>query len=278
MSDKKVDSKEVGLELGLVLGRYFLKTDDLHYGYWPDDLVVDVSNFQTAQKYYSDFIFSHIPEGTQKILDVGSGSGNFAKRLVDNKYSVDCVSPSKYLTNQIQDKLGDSVEIFSCIYEDLQTEKRYDLILFSESFQYINIRSALDKSSKLLSNNGHVLICDFFRTNAEGKSPLGGGHILSEFEENIIKFPFNEIKNIDITKQTAPTIQILDDFLNKVGLPFKDMLSSYVQSNYPGFTKLLNWKFKKRFKKINRVYFSGSMRSEAFQKFKSYRLLLYRKN
>ena len=278
MSDKKINSKEVGLELGLVLGRYFLKTDDLHYGYWPDELEVDVSNFQTAQKYYSDFIFSHIPEGTQKILDVGSGSGNFAKRLVDNKYSVDCVSPSKYLTNQIQDKLGDSVEVFPCIYEDVQTEKRYDLILFSESFQYINIRSALDKSSKLLSNNGHVLICDFFRTNAEGKSPLGGGHILSEFEENIIQFPFNEIKNIDITKQTAPTIHILDDFLSKVGLPFKNMLSSYVQSNYPGFSKLLNWKFKKRFKKINRVYFSGSMRSEAFQKFKSYRLFLYRKN
>ena len=61
--------------------------------------------------------------------------------------------------------------------------------------------------------------------------------------------------NIDITKQTAPTIQILDDFLNKVGLPFKDMLSSYVQSNYPGFSKLLSWKFKERFEKINRVYF-----------------------
>ena len=155
MSRKKVDSKEVGLELGLVLGRYFLKTDDLHYGYWPEDLEVDVVNFPKAQKNYSDFIFSHIPEGTQKILDVGSGSGNFAKRLIDNKFLVDCVSPSKYLTNQIHDKLGDSVEVFPCIYEDVQTEKRYDLILFSESFQYINIRSALDICSKLLSKNGN---------------------------------------------------------------------------------------------------------------------------
>ena len=277
MSRKKVDSKEVGLELGLVLGRYFLKTDDLHYGYWPEDLEVDVVNFPKAQKNYSDFIFSHIPEGTQKILDVGSGSGNFAKRLIDNKFSVDCVSPSKYLTNQIHDKLGDSVEVFPCIYEDVQTEKLYDVILFSESFQYINVQKAFEKSSNLLSNNGHILICDFFRTDAEGKSPLGGGHSLSEFEKIITKFPFKEIKNIDITKQTAPTIQILDDFLNKVGLPFKDMIGSYFQSNYPGFSKLLSWKFKERFEKINRVYFSRSMSSEAFCKYKSYKLLLYKK-
>ena len=116
MNRKKVDSKEVGLELGLVLGRYFLKTDDLHYGYWPEDLEVDVVNFPKAQKNYSDFIFSHIPKDIHRILDVGSGSGNFAKRLIENKYLVDCVSPSKYLTNQIREKLGDSANIFPCIY------------------------------------------------------------------------------------------------------------------------------------------------------------------
>ncbi|MDP7526485.1 MAG: methyltransferase domain-containing protein, partial [Candidatus Marinimicrobia bacterium] len=257
MSRKKVDSKEVGLELGLVLGRYFLKTDDLHYGYWPEDLEVDVVNFPKAQKNYSDFIFSHIPEGTQKILDVGSGSGNFAKRLIDNKFSVDCVSPSKYLTNQIHDKLGESVEVFPCIYEDVKTEKHYDLALFSESFQYINIQEALEKSLELLSENGYLLICDFFRTDAKGRSPLGGGHSLSNFQEILSQFSFEEIENIDITKETAPTIQILDDFLSEVGFPFRDMISRYFQSNYPGFSKLLNWKFKERFEKINRVYFSG---------------------
>jgi len=277
MSRKKVDSKEVGLELGLVLGRYFLKTDDLHYGYWPEDLEVDVVNFPKAQKNYSDFIFSHIPEGTQKILDVGSGSGNFAKRLIDNKFSVDCVSPSKYLTNQIHDKLGDSVEVFPCIYEDIKTEKRYDLALFSESFQYINIQAALEKSLELLSENGYLLICDFFRTDAEGKSPLGGGHSLSNFQEILSQFSFEEIENIDITKETAPTIQILDDFLSEVGFPFRDMISRYFQSNYPGFSKLLNWKFKERFEKINRVYFSGNKNIDAFMKYKTYRLFLYRK-
>ena len=274
---KKVDSKEVGLELGLVLGRYFLKTDDLHYGYWPEDLEADVVNFPKAQKNYSDFIFSHIPDNVHRILDVGSGSGNFAKRLIEKKYLVDCVSPSKYLTNQIREKLGDSANIFPCIYEEVQTDERYDLILFSESFQYIKIKEALDKSLSLLNNKGYVLICDFFKTDTEGKSPLGGGHSLSKFQEILSQFSFEEIENIDITKETAPTIQILDDFLSKVGFPFRDMLSRYFQSNYSGFTKFLNWKFKDRFEKIDRVYFSGSMNSGAFRKYKSYRLFLYRK-
>ena len=238
---------------------------------------VDVVNFPKAQKNYSDFIFSHIPEGTQKILDVGSGSGNFAKRLIEKKFSVDCVSPSKYLTNQIHDKLGESVEVFPCIYEDVKTEKRYDLALFSESFQYINIQAALEKSLELLSENGYLLICDFFRTDAEGKSPLGGGHSLSNFQEILSQFSFEEIENIDITKETAPTIQILDDFLSEVGFPFRDMISRYFQSNYPGFSKLLNWKFKERFEKINRVYFSGYKNIDAFMKYKTYRLFLYRK-
>ena len=202
---------------------------------------------------------------------------NFSKRLIENKYLVDCVSPSEYLTNQIREKLGDSANIFPCIYEEVQTDERYDLILFSESFQYIKIKEGLDKSLSLLDDKGYVLICDFFKTDVEGKSPLGGGHSLSKFQKILSQFSFEEIENIDITKETAPTIQILDDFLSEVGFPFRDMISGYFQSNYPGFSKLLNWKFKERFEKINRVYFSGSKNIDAFMKYKTYRLFLYRK-
>ncbi|SVA32667.1 uncharacterized protein METZ01_LOCUS85521, partial [marine metagenome] len=30
----KVDSKEVGLEIGLLLTRFFFNSEDLHFGYW----------------------------------------------------------------------------------------------------------------------------------------------------------------------------------------------------------------------------------------------------
>ena len=80
-SSYKVDSKEFGLAAGLVFMKYFLKTDHLHYGYWPDDLPVDITNLRHAQDRYGEILLSHIPGLTRSILDVGCGTGVLSKRL-----------------------------------------------------------------------------------------------------------------------------------------------------------------------------------------------------
>jgi len=58
---KKVDSREIGLEMGLLLGRFFQKSEDLHYGYWPEDLEVQFSNFSEAQSNHSEYIIANVP-------------------------------------------------------------------------------------------------------------------------------------------------------------------------------------------------------------------------
>ena len=63
MGNNKVSSKEAGLEIGLVLGRFLFNTDHLHYGYWPDDLPIKPSNFKDAQDLHSKLILDIIPEG-----------------------------------------------------------------------------------------------------------------------------------------------------------------------------------------------------------------------
>ena len=40
--EKKISSKEVGLEIGLVLSEFFFKTEHLHFGFWPDDLEISI--------------------------------------------------------------------------------------------------------------------------------------------------------------------------------------------------------------------------------------------
>ena len=35
--NKKVSSRKIGLDIGLLIGRFFLNTEDLHYGYWPKE-------------------------------------------------------------------------------------------------------------------------------------------------------------------------------------------------------------------------------------------------
>ncbi len=274
---KKVNSREVGLEIGLVFGKYFLGMEHLHYGYWTDGLEVNIHNLSQAQKNYSGFLLSHIPEGTKTILDVGCGNGRFALELINKGYKVDCVSPSSILTGHAQNILRGKSHIFECYYEDLETENRYDLILFSESFQYINLEKALQKSLRLLNKEGYLLICDFFKTNAEGKSMLGGGHRLVKFYDLISQYSFHPIKDIDITKETLPNLKVVSDFFEEVGNPIWDLVLYFLNNNYPLFSRFLQWKYKKKIEKIERKYFSGGRNAENFSIFKSYRLLLYKK-
>jgi len=274
---EKVDSKEVGLEIGLLLARFFFNSEDLHFGYWPEGTSADISNIPEAQKRHTDLIFSHIPESVKNILDVGAGSGELAKKLIDKGYSVDCVSPSSFLSDKIQSKLPPESTLYRTTFEALESDRRYDLIIFSESFQYVKIRPGLSQCGSLLNRNGHLLICDFFSLEIGSKSPLRGGHKLSGFLDAMNDFPFNIITDIDITMETAPTIGILEKFLSDFLIPSKDLSVKYLLSNFSTVTKLLRWKLRRRIAKINRVYMSGQITAESFIKHKSYRLFLYRK-
>ncbi|MBN2355884.1 class I SAM-dependent methyltransferase [candidate division KSB1 bacterium] len=274
---KKVDSKEIGLEMGLILAKYFFDKEHLHYGYWTDDLEVDFNNLPQAQENYSHFLISHIPDGVHSILDVGCGVGWFASMLTERGYKVDCVSPSSVLAQRAGELLGDETRIFKCRYEDLQTEDRYDLVVFSESFQYIKLETALQQTAQFLNPDGHLLIADFFKTEATGKNYIGGGHRLTSFYDLVSRYPFTPVKDLDITSQTAPTLDIANEFLMDVLHPIWTMVLNYMESNYPFLSRLVKWKYKKKIAKMNSKYFSGQKNSKNFSIFKSYRLFLYQK-
>ena len=274
---KKIDSKTIGLDIGLLIGRFFMDTEDLHYGYWPDDKTATAQNFAEAQHRHSQLIIDHIPEGVRSILDVGSGSGNLAKKLLGHGYEVDCVIPSEFLADNVRKKLDDRSTVHVCGFENLETEKTYDLILFSESFQYVKLGFSIDKIMEMLSSGEHLMICDFFQKDVPGKSPLGGGHKWIKFEEKISSVPLTKFTDLDITEETAPTNDLLDKFVTQVLGPVKSMSGEYLDSNYPKLTSFLKWKYQKRINKINRVYFTGQLTGANFIKHKTYRLLLFQK-
>jgi SAM-dependent methyltransferase len=270
-------SREIGLELTSLCSRYFLKSQHLHYGYWTGGLQVDVANVHIAQENYADFLTSHIPDGVKKILDVGCGTGQIAAKLTDMGYQVDCVSPSPYLSKQARELLGSASRIYECLYEELQTETRYDLIFFAESFQYINPEQAIKKTLAFLNQGGYLLICDIFKKDTAGKSPLPGGHPLTMFYDIVSECPLEPVKDLDITEQTAPTLDILNDALKQVAEPSANLAQRLLDNRYPFMSKFLKWLYRKKLKKINKKYFSGEKTGANFMKFKSYRLLLYRK-
>ncbi|MBC7890652.1 MAG: class I SAM-dependent methyltransferase, partial [Sphingobacteriaceae bacterium] len=219
MQEQKIDSREVGLDVGLLLLKYFVDTDYLHYGYFKDGLKPTVTNFKKAQENHTELLFSAIPSGVRSILDVGCGSGCVARQLRANGYEVEAVSPSEKLSEAARCNNDHQLTIHQGTYEAAQINRRFDLILFSESYQYVDIPKGLTQAIGHLNPGGHILLCDFFQTDAEGKSPLGGGHNLAEFYETLRQFPFTIVLDQDITPEIAPTMTLINDFSMKVLKP-----------------------------------------------------------
>ena len=284
-SKPKVQLKDIGLDIGLAFAKHVYKTDYLHYGIWPEGLKVEPANVLEAQTNYADLLLENIPYGVESILDVGCGSGKFTEQLLDAGFKVEAVSPSPHLSEIVLSRLGDRARLHQCRYEDLTTDSRFDLILFSESFQYLNLEEMFLQSRKYLKPGGYLLICDFFnREHApEGsrpfgedeKSPISGGHGIRRFLETMETQPFLQIKDQDLTKETAPSLDIMRDLIQEVIRPSWNAVAYYMGSNYPKFTACFSYLFRKKIKQAHRKYLSGNTSGEQFFRFKTYRLFLY---
>jgi len=275
---KKGISRELGLEAGFICGKYFLKLDHLHYGYWTGDIEIDIANLHIAQDEYAKFVISHIPDGVKTILDVGCGTGQIAKKLLDMGYQVDCVSPCPFLKKQASELLGNRSYVFECFYENLQTVNRYDMVLFCESFQYIDMEQALSKTNKFLNSGGYLLVCDIFRKDVLDKTFMGGGHSLTKFYNLIAKSSFRLIENVDITEQTAPNMDLLDDVMESVVRPVVSAGVRFFESRNPITLKLLRWKYRKKINKAHKKYLEGRKTGKNFKKYKSYQFFLYKRD
>ncbi len=271
---EQVDSKEIGLAAGLIFGKYFLGTEQMHYGFWPGDLPLDISNVARAQDLYTEFLFSFIPEGTVSVLDVGCGTGANAKKLVDSGFSVECVSPSPFLTGYARNILGEDVPIHESTFEKLQIDRQFDMLLFSESFQYVGLDDVLNSAAGFLEGEGHILICDFFRRGGTQKSFMGGGHNIDEFHKRVQASPFEIVADEDITDRTAPNMDLVDDLLVNFAKPVWELFNYALDSNRPRISRFLKWKYRRRIEKMNTKYFSGLRNADNFKADKVYRLFL----
>lgn len=273
---KNDEYKEIGLSIALAANKHLLKTDHLHFGIWPEGLEVDLDNLPEAQRNHTQLILNNIPEGVKTILDVGCGSGRLAHDLTQQGYDVECVCPSEVLSENAAKLLGDASRIHISRYEDFETTKRYDMVLFSESFQYIPMADALPRSLGLLNEGGHVLLFDFFKKDVPGKSPLRGGHAIDTFYSEVSEQPLEIEVDLDLTKEIAPSMDLTDQLLRDMVQPMWHSARLLVSRRHPWLSKLAFWWFRAKLDKIDGKYFSGERNGENFIIHKTYRLVRMR--
>lgn len=214
----KLDTRAIGLDAGLHFVRWLTGAENLHYGYW-HGLDPIAANAGAAQNAYTDLLFSYLPEGRLRILDIGGGAGETAKKLLALGHSVDIVVPSALLADRCRQN-APGATVHECKFEALRTDERFDLCLYSESFQYIPLSAGLSGALALLNPGGEILIADCFRSAAYkrglGAMP-GGGHPEGLFRKTLGGLPLVVISERDITAEVAPSIDLEQGLFNVIG-------------------------------------------------------------
>jgi SAM-dependent methyltransferase len=217
---EKIDTRAVGLDVGLAFIRWLTGAENLHYGLWTG-LEVTAGNLRAAQDNYSAKLFGYLPEGRLRILDIGGGAGETAKKLLALGHSVEIVVPSAFLAGRCRETAKGAM-VHETTFEAFAGTGPYDLCLFSESFQYIPLAESLPKCARLLAPGGKVLIADCFRTDAyqsrevHGPQP-GGGHGLAAFQATIDGSAFAIDAEEDITDAVAPSIDLEQQLFHVLG-------------------------------------------------------------
>jgi len=271
----KIKGKEYGLEFGLIVFNFLYKSKALHYGYWEPTDEVNILFFGAAQQRYTENLLKHVPADAQAILDVGCGTGIVAQRLVERGHNVECLSPSPVLNAEARKILPATTPVHETTLEEFRTDRKYDLIMFVESFQYIPLDFSLSRCLSLLKPGGRVLICDVFRLDKPSKGPIGGGRVYKDYLNRRDTLGFTCLQDVDITLNIAPTFDLVRDLGMNLLQPLWENAQRIGKANRPFLTKTLLWLFRKKLVKLNK-HFNPERNGKSFAEYKTYRIQLLR--
>ncbi|WP_368184808.1 class I SAM-dependent methyltransferase [Aestuariibius sp. HNIBRBA575] len=240
MGKKRIDSQAVGLDVGLVFAKWLTGAENLHYGLW-DGLEVNAANAGAAQVAYTDKLFELLPDRPCRILDIGGGAGETARKLCALGHQVEIVIPSEFLAQRCRENAPEAI-VHHMKFEDFQSEAKFDICMFSESYQYIPLDQGLSKCLKLLAEDGEIILADCFRPEGfvvdKDKPKVGGGHRINLFRETLANLPIDVISEEDITQSAAPSVEIEQGFFNLIGHGLS-RVDEELQAKKPG----LRWVF-----------------------------------
>jgi len=219
MSKEKIDTRALGLDVGLHFVKWLTGAENLHYGLWTG-LDVNAANLCAAQEAYTDKLFKLLPDTPIRILDIGGGAGETARKLLALGHEVVIVVPSPVLAERCRVNAPEA-DVHECMFEDYTGAGDFDLCLFSESYQYIPIADGVPGCLKLLKPGGEIIISDCFRSEefavAGGLATVGGGHLIADFRTALDSWPVQVLSEEDITEATAPSVEIEQGLFNVLG-------------------------------------------------------------
>ena len=223
-----------------------IQSSYLHYGFWddPNSIKIETINLEeikNAQGRYIEHLASYIPDDVKLILDVGCGIGGNAEFLAKKGYDLETLSPDDFQRSVINEKFNGKIPFHHCKFEKFQPEKKYDLILESESACYINIEKGFEKAREALSKTGYLLASDYFvHFRDRSKSPhLRSSHDMKKYLKSAKEYGFELLSEYDQTDNTMPTLDCGKYFFERFIEPTADYAAYSLQKNYPRTSSII---------------------------------------
>ena len=259
-----------------------LRSEYLHYGFWDDPSSLELSkitlkDIHRAQERYIDHLSSFIPKDVLSIIDVGCGIGGNTKYLLEKGYELETLSPDKFQNKVIDDKFKNKIIFHRTKFEDFHTEKKYDLILESESACYIDMKKGFSKAKQILRPNGYILSSDYFvyYNDNSGSLHLKSSHNLKDYLSYAKDHGFKIIREYDQTLNTMPTLDYGSYFVNRFIEPVLEYVNFSAKKKYPKMvsviSSLIGNKLDKKKKQLELID------SEKFKKYRKYMIFLFQK-
>ncbi len=190
-----------------VLTREEGRAENMHYGLFE----AAGDSIGVAQERSTALLLARLPPAPGRLLEVGIGLGTTLARLTAQGYDAEGITPDSIQAAAARERFGDRILVHTTPLEGFEARRRFDIVIFQESSQYIECETLFRRVRSLSSPGATVVVLDEFAL-AEVDRPQSLPR-LDRFLAAATSAGFVLEEELDLTGPAAPTV---DYFLERI--------------------------------------------------------------